>query len=111
MDLKANGRWFAVPQGLVVALGAQDSVMLAYLCNVAGVADKDRDGWWPCSRERLARALALGANQQKRSLGRLEAQGLLERDARGPCARRHFRINEQAVQRLSGVALLCGEVA
>lgn len=89
VSLKPNGK------GPPELLGYKKAFLLAYLINhsLRVDAERNKDGWFYCTVETIARETTIDRNFQTRTLDEFKNAGLVQTERRGRPPKRWVRIN------------------
>ena len=103
-DLYDSGNWFMIPKIYRIITGNGDTaILLAYLVNQYFQPTRydyaeDNDGWFFRQTRAVEDDIGLTETQQQVAIKKLKKLGFVEVSMRGLPAKRHFRIDEQAVE-------------
>jgi hypothetical protein len=91
------GGWFPTHRALIKKIGIEAAVVLQYLINYKSRVG-DSDGWFYCTIEKMKDELGISTRTQRRLIGNLIEENLIEsKQMGGPPARRHFKLNTKAI--------------
>ena len=104
LKLIASRNFITVNKDVAKAVGLIEANVLGALCSelvyCESVGRTTEDGFFPFSIELLQEETTLGRKSQDTAIAHLVSAGLIEQENRGMPNKRHFRINEEAVEKL-----------
>ena len=103
LKLLANGNFITVNKCVAKSIGLNESVILGALCSEFVYCEGKGNvegGFFPFSVDALQEETTLGEKPQKTAINNLINYGVIEQKNFGVPQKRHFRINEDSLQKL-----------
>ena len=94
-----SGPTLNIPARWLQMMKPTETILLAYLDRHSNrpTAQLAKDGWFQCDARLIKSMIGLPIDTQTRTIVQLVERGFLETDRRGQGARRHLRINYEAL--------------